>query len=167
MKNLSSPLRKQPGQIDGHIRQQKQGNGREVGQGPDVPKAVGCRRAVDDQLMVSQVNQPNFRDAVPGVEREPDLCIVGERGVGHFHDQEHIGRGGVRDTVTIRARAQQCDIGLRFGVRVEKDRVLCCNEGLLAAGLSQQVGDIINGSGVVRGHLPCADGIWDLRARPA
>ena len=68
---------------------------------------------MDGQQTILQVDQPNFRDRVPRVERKFDIAIVCKTGIGDFDKKQDVVRARVACTVEILARLEDRDIRCR------------------------------------------------------
>ena len=82
-----------------------------------VAEEVGL--AIDFELLLRDVEDPDFFDAGAGVEREFGGLVVGEAGVGDLDEEEDVFWGGVGGGVVVFGGAQEHQI--RFGLIVLVD----------------------------------------------
>ena len=69
--------------------------------------------------MIQTSGTPKLR-----VERKLAATIIGERAVGHFNEEKHVGGAGVIRLIVVGAGPQQHEIGFGFVISVEPQRVL-------------------------------------------
>lgn len=71
---------------------------------------------------------------MPGMERELGTTVVGQRAIGDFDQEEHVGGGGMARLVEIGSWPQQHEVGLRFAVQTEPEWPLHTGDHLPAGG---------------------------------
>ena len=96
--------------VDGELEIGKSGRGQAVTAPPGLgdPVAGRGRLAVDQDEPAGKVHDPHFGHAVAVVERQLDLLIVSQGGVGDFHEQQHIRGGGGAGGVEVQIGRASC-----------------------------------------------------------
>ena len=86
--------------------------------------AVGRGLPADLDVPGREIDDPEFRNGVTGVERALHGTVVVQAGVGHFDQQQDIGRPSVGVLVKVRPRLEQREVRLRLAEVVEPNRSL-------------------------------------------
>jgi hypothetical protein len=134
--------------VDGQIRK---GSGSERFAPADAAElGVGSRGwlSINFDEALGKVDDPDLGDAGPGVEGQLLVAINEERGVGNFDEQEDIRWCWVGVAIEIGPRLQQHEIGLRFVVFTEMQRILYAGDPTLVGGILKEDDEPFDGTAV-------------------